>query len=55
MRIALRQAGPGDEPHLLAVYGSAREDELATTDWDDARKRESSQTSGVFPSWWATK
>ena len=40
MKIVLREAGPGDEPHLLAVYGATREDELAMTDWDEARKRE---------------
>jgi GNAT superfamily N-acetyltransferase len=40
MEITLRPAQPADEPVLLAVYGSTREDELATTDWDDARKRE---------------
>jgi ribosomal protein S18 acetylase RimI-like enzyme len=40
MRIGLRDAQPSDEAHLLAVYGSTREDELATTDWDGARKRE---------------
>ena len=40
MTIGLRDAGPGDDAHLLAVYGSTREDELAMTDWDDARKRE---------------
>lgn len=39
MRVALREAGPGDEAHLLAVYGGTREDELAMTDWDDAQKR----------------
>jgi len=39
MKIRLREARPADEPHLLAVYGSTREDELAMTDWDDARKR----------------
>jgi GNAT superfamily N-acetyltransferase len=40
MKIALREAGPADEAHLLAVYGGTREDELTMTDWDDARKRE---------------
>lgn len=40
MEITLRPTQPVDEPVLLAVYGSTREDELATTDWDDARKRE---------------
>lgn len=40
MTIGLRDAEPRDEAHLLAVYGATREDELATTDWDDARKRE---------------
>jgi ribosomal protein S18 acetylase RimI-like enzyme len=40
MTIALREAGPADQSHLLAVYGGTREDELKMTDWDDARKRE---------------
>lgn len=40
MKIALRESGPADEAHLLAVYASTREDELALTDWDEARKRE---------------
>jgi ribosomal protein S18 acetylase RimI-like enzyme len=40
MTIALREAGPADEAHLLAVYGGTREDELRMTDWDDVRKRE---------------
>jgi ribosomal protein S18 acetylase RimI-like enzyme len=40
MKIALREARPSDEAHLLAVYGGTREDELKMTDWDDARKRE---------------
>jgi ribosomal protein S18 acetylase RimI-like enzyme len=40
MTIGLREAEPGDEAHLLAVYGSTREDELTMTDWDEARKRE---------------
>jgi len=39
MTIGLRAAEPRDEAHLIAVYGSTREDELATTDWDEARKR----------------
>jgi ribosomal protein S18 acetylase RimI-like enzyme len=40
MTIGLRAAGPGDEAHLLAVYGSTREDELTMTDWHEDRKRE---------------
>ena len=40
MRIGLRDAQPSDDAHLLAVYGSTREDELTMTDWDEARKRE---------------
>jgi ribosomal protein S18 acetylase RimI-like enzyme len=39
MTIALRSVEPADEPLLIAVYGGTREAELATTDWDDARKR----------------
>src|SRR5215211_2544170 len=39
MEITLRPVQPADEPVLLAVYGSTREAELATTDWDDDRKR----------------
>jgi ribosomal protein S18 acetylase RimI-like enzyme len=39
MQIALREAEPGDEPHLLAVYASTREAELALTNWDDVQKR----------------
>jgi len=40
MDVTLRPVQPADETVLMAVYGSTREDELATTDWDDARKRE---------------
>ncbi len=40
MEITLRPAQPADEQVLMAVYGSTREAELATTDWDDVRKRE---------------
>ena len=40
MTIGLRDAEPSDEALLIAVYGSTREDELAMTDWDEARKRE---------------
>lgn len=39
MTIGLRVAQPRDDALLMAVYGSTREDELATTDWDEARKR----------------
>lgn len=39
MTIGLRATEPRDDALLLAVYGSSREDELATTDWDEARKR----------------
>lgn len=39
MRIGLRDAQPSDDAHLLAVYGSTREDELTMTDWDEVRKR----------------
>src|SRR5215211_5655634 len=39
MTIGLRIAEASDEAHLVAVYASTREDELATTDWDEARKR----------------
>jgi ribosomal protein S18 acetylase RimI-like enzyme len=40
MEITLRPVLPADDSVLIAVYGSTREDELATTDWDDAKKRE---------------
>jgi ribosomal protein S18 acetylase RimI-like enzyme len=40
MTISLRPAEPGDEPVLLAIYGSAREAELAMTEWNEAQKRE---------------
>ncbi|MFN8633977.1 MAG: GNAT family N-acetyltransferase [Chloroflexota bacterium] len=40
MTIALRPAEPDDDAILIAIYGGTREDELAMTDWDDARKRE---------------
>jgi len=39
MTIGLRAAEPRDDAFLIAVYGSTREDELATTDWDEAQKR----------------
>jgi ribosomal protein S18 acetylase RimI-like enzyme len=37
-RVALRPAGPDDEAFLLRVYASGREEELAATGWDEARK-----------------
>jgi GNAT superfamily N-acetyltransferase len=40
MDVTLRPAQPADDAVLMAVYGSTREDELASTDWDDARKHE---------------
>ena len=39
MTIGLRAAEPCDDALLMAIYGSTRADELATTDWDEARKR----------------
>jgi ribosomal protein S18 acetylase RimI-like enzyme len=39
MTITLRAAEPSDEALLLRVYRGTREDELAMTDWDDARKQ----------------
>lgn len=36
--IALRPVQAGDEPFLLAVYGSSREEEMALVPWDDAQK-----------------
>jgi GNAT superfamily N-acetyltransferase len=40
MTIGLRVAEASDEAHLVAVYASTREDELAMTDWGEAWKRE---------------
>ena len=40
MDVTLRPVKPADEATLIAIYGGTREDELATTDWDDARKHE---------------
>ncbi len=40
MTIVLRPVTPADEPLLLSIYASTREDELKLTDWDDRRKRE---------------
>lgn len=37
--ISLRQATPDDEPFLLDLYGSTRDEELAGLDWDDNQKR----------------
>lgn len=36
--IALRPTTREDEPFLRRVYGGTRAEELALTDWDDARK-----------------
>lgn len=36
--ITLRAAVEDDLPHLLAVYGSTREEELATVDWTSEQK-----------------
>jgi ribosomal protein S18 acetylase RimI-like enzyme len=36
--ITLRPAGPDDEPFLLRVYASTREEELAITGWDEGQK-----------------
>ena len=36
--ISLRQATPDDEPFLLGVYASTRDEELAGLDWDDNQK-----------------
>jgi ribosomal protein S18 acetylase RimI-like enzyme len=38
MRISLRPIEPADEPFLLDVYASTREDELALVDWGDEQK-----------------
>ncbi|AKU91977.1 GNAT family N-acetyltransferase [Vulgatibacter incomptus] len=35
---SLRPVGPGDEPFLLAVYASTREEELRPVPWSDAEK-----------------
>jgi ribosomal protein S18 acetylase RimI-like enzyme len=37
-RVALRPAGPDDEPFLFRVYASGREEELAVTGWTEAQK-----------------
>jgi ribosomal protein S18 acetylase RimI-like enzyme len=37
-RVALRPAGPDDEPFLFRVYASGREEELAATGWSEAQK-----------------
>lgn len=37
-RVALRPAGPEDEPFLFRVYASGREEELSATGWDEAQK-----------------
>ena len=36
--ISLRPARPDDEPFLLRVFASTREDELKVTGWDEAQK-----------------
>jgi GNAT superfamily N-acetyltransferase len=38
-RITLRPAAPEDRDFLLRVYASTREEELATTSWDEAQKQ----------------
>jgi ribosomal protein S18 acetylase RimI-like enzyme len=35
---SVRRVNSEDKPFLLEVYGSTREEELALTDWDDARR-----------------
>lgn len=35
---SVRPANSEDEPFLLEAYGSTREEELALTDWDEARR-----------------
>lgn len=37
--VSLRPATPDDEPFLLDLYASTRDDELAGLDWDDNQKR----------------
>jgi ribosomal protein S18 acetylase RimI-like enzyme len=37
-QVALRPAGPEDEAFLFRVYASGREEELASTVWDEAQK-----------------
>ena len=39
MKAVLRPVTPADTAVLMEIYGSTRADELATTDWDDARKQ----------------
>jgi len=39
-RYTLRPIAPEDRDFLLRVYASTREEELAMTDWDEARKAE---------------
>ncbi len=36
--VTFREAGSDDEPFLLGVYGSTRDEELALTNWDDAQR-----------------
>ena len=37
-RISFRTATEGDDDFLVALYGSTREEELALTGWDEARR-----------------
>ena len=39
VNVSLRPATPDDEPFLLDVYASSRDEELAALDWDDNQKR----------------
>jgi len=39
VNVSLRQATPDDEPFLLDVYASTREEELAGLGWDDNQTR----------------
>jgi len=36
--VTFRRATSDDDPFLLSLYASTREEELALTDWDDAQK-----------------
>jgi GNAT superfamily N-acetyltransferase len=36
--VTFREAGSDDEPFLLGVYGSTRDDELALTNWDSRQR-----------------
>ena len=37
-KVALRPVGDGDEPFVLSVYASTREEELALVPWSDEQK-----------------